>query len=53
LDVARLLAPKKGDVFFDVGTHIGKYNCIVAKMVWEEGLVVAVEPNPANFAVLV
>jgi len=49
----RLLMPKKGDVFIDVGAHIGKYTCTAAKMVGEEGLVVAVEPHPANYAILV
>ena len=46
------LKPQKGDVFLDVGAHVGKYTLQVAKIVGEKGLVVAIEPDPANYAVL-
>jgi len=36
----------EGDVFVDVGAHIGKYTVQVAKMVGENGLVIALEPHP-------
>jgi len=47
-----LLKPKEGDVFVDVGAHVGKYTCAVARMVGEKGVVVAVEPSPANYITL-
>jgi len=43
------LKVKKGDVFLDVGAHIGKYTCQVAK---KASLVIAVEPNPDTHKVL-
>ena len=42
----------KGDVVIDVGAHIGKYTITLAKVVGPEGLVIAIEPNPINFAFL-
>lgn len=44
--------PKVGDVFVDVGAHIGKYSLNVAKMVQNQGKVVAIEPEPENFDAL-
>lgn len=46
------LKPQKGDVFLDVGAHVGEYALEVAKIVGEKGLVVAIEPDFANYAVL-
>lgn len=43
---------RKGDVFIDVGAHIGKYTILVAKIVGKEGLVIAIEPNPENYETL-
>jgi len=37
---------KPGDVFVDVGAHVGYYTLLAAKLVGESGKVVAVEPNP-------
>jgi FkbM family methyltransferase len=37
---------KSGDVFVDVGAHVGYYSLLAAKLVGESGKVVAVEPNP-------
>jgi FkbM family methyltransferase len=37
---------KRGDVFIDVGAHIGKYALRGAKIVGNEGMVLAVEPHP-------
>lgn len=46
------LKPNKADVFLDVGAHIGKYALQVAKVVGDEGLVVAVEAMPKNYNAL-
>jgi FkbM family methyltransferase len=43
---------RKGDVFVDVGAHIGKYTVQLAKVVGDKGLVVAIEPHPENFQIL-
>lgn len=44
--------PRKGDVVFDVGAHIGLYTLIAAQKVGEGGLVVAFEPDRENFRLL-
>jgi len=44
---------KKGDVFIDIGAHIGYYTILASKEVGEEGKVVAFEPFIANFNRLV
>jgi FkbM family methyltransferase len=44
--------PRKGDVFVDIGAHIGKYAVSAAKTVTDEGFVVAVEPHPKTFQIL-
>lgn len=44
--------PRKGEVFLDVGSHMGKYCVATSKIVGDEGLVVAIEPLPANFLAL-
>lgn len=43
----------EGNVFIDIGAHIGKYTVQIAKVVGEGGLVVAVEPHPENYKALV
>jgi FkbM family methyltransferase len=48
--VRELLAP--GDTFVDVGAHIGWFATIAAGRVGAAGQVVAIEPYPANAAVL-
>jgi hypothetical protein len=40
---------RSGSVFVDVGAHIGRYSLPIAKLVGENGLVIAVEPNPPAF----
>jgi FkbM family methyltransferase len=44
--------PRKRDVFVDIGSHVGKYAVPTAKIVGEEGLVVALEPHPQTFKAL-
>lgn len=44
------LAP--GDACFDIGANIGWYTLYAADIVGNEGLVVAVEPDPANATLL-
>lgn len=44
---------RRGDVFIDVGAHIGKYTLRGAKIVGNEGMVLAVEPHPINYQTLV
>jgi len=46
------LTPRKGEVFVDVGAHIGKYALRIAKIVGNEGKVIAIEPDPRNFRAL-
>lgn len=46
--LARRLRP--GDVFLDLGAHIGFYSLVVARMVGPAGRVIAVEPEPESFA---
>lgn len=46
------LNPVIGDVFIDIGAHVGKYALRAAKLVGQNGLVIAVEPHPENFQAL-
>ena len=48
----KFLKVKEGEVFLDVGAHIGKYTFQKAKEVGKNGLVIAIEPHPRNFMVL-
>lgn len=48
----KYLKPKKREVFIDVGAHIGKYALQVARIVGNQGVVVAVEPNLENYQTL-
>ena len=43
---------KTADVLVDIGAHIGKYALTAAKVVGNEGLVVAIEPHPLNYQTL-
>ncbi|MFI4975596.1 MAG: FkbM family methyltransferase [Caulobacterales bacterium] len=43
---------RRGDVFVDLGAHIGYYTLLASKLVGSEGAVVAVEALPSNFAML-
>src|SRR5438093_7769907 len=39
-------------VFVDVGAHVGKYTVLAARLLGSGGRVVAIEPDPSNFAAL-
>lgn len=39
-------------VFVDVGAHIGKYSVLAGLMLQDHGRILAIEPDPANFAQL-
>lgn len=38
-----------GDVFLDVGAHIGLFSCVAARFVGDSGFVYAVEPHPEAY----
>ena len=40
---------KPGDIFVDIGAHIGYFTVLAASYVKEQGQVVAYEPDPINF----
>jgi FkbM family methyltransferase len=40
---------RPGDIFLDIGAHIGFYSLIASRIVGEKGSVVAVEADPYNF----
>lgn len=44
---------KRGDVFIDVGAHIGYYAGYASSLVGRTGRVFAFEPHPSNFKMLV
>lgn len=48
--ICRLLRP--GDVFYDVGTHLGYYSLLAARLVGPTGHVVALEPTLRTRALL-
>ncbi len=50
--VRRVLALNKGDVFIDVGAHIGYYTLYASRKVGDGGSVIAIEPDERNLTVL-
>jgi FkbM family methyltransferase len=44
-DVVKL---RPGDVFVDVGAHVGKYSFYASRQVGDSGMVIAIEPHPKN-----
>jgi len=46
------MKPNKGDVFIDIGAHVGKYTMQAAKIVGDNGKVIAVEADPITFKAL-
>jgi len=49
-ELLKILRP--GSLFIDVGAHIGRYSFPVARFIGEDGIVVAIEPNPVSFRAL-
>jgi FkbM family methyltransferase len=47
---SRMLRP--GATFVDVGAHVGYFSCLAARLVGPRGLVVAFEPHPRNYELL-
>ena len=45
-------APNGEVVFVDVGAHVGKYTILAARLLGNRGRIVAIEPDPSNFAAL-
>ncbi|OGG85492.1 hypothetical protein A2392_03330 [Candidatus Kaiserbacteria bacterium RIFOXYB1_FULL_46_14] len=43
---------KKGDVFFDIGAHVGYYTMLARELVGETGSVHSFEPTPRTFSSL-
>lgn len=43
---------RPGDTVIDVGANIGWYTVLASRVVGEDGLVIAFEPDPTNFALL-
>lgn len=43
---------KPGLVFVDVGAHIGRFSFPIARLLSENGLVIAIEPDPISFKAL-
>jgi len=48
----RIMALREGDIFVDVGSYIGYYSCLGARMVRTRGMVLAIEPDPRNVRLL-
>lgn len=46
----RLVRP--GDKVLDIGANIGYYTVLLSQLVGDSGQIIAVEPDPANFALL-
>ena len=50
--VRKALILNKGDVFIDVGAHIGYYTLYAFRKVGKEGAIIAIEPDERNLAIL-
>jgi FkbM family methyltransferase len=51
-EITKHFQPKKGDIVVDVGAHIGHYKLIAAKRIGNNGRVISIEADPANFEML-
>lgn len=51
--ISNYLQPEKGDVFIDIGAHLGKYTLPIAKIVGDKGLVISIEAHPINYKYLI
>jgi FkbM family methyltransferase len=43
---------RPGATFLDIGAHVGYFSCLAGRLVGPRGLVVAFEPNPRNYELL-
>lgn len=50
--VRKLLSPRHSEVIIDVGGNIGVHTIWLSRKVGPQGIILAVEPEPSNFAVL-
>jgi FkbM family methyltransferase len=48
----KFFKPEKGDVVVDAGAHVGVYSLRAAKLVGNNGLVIAIEPAKENYRIL-
>lgn len=48
----QFLSPRQGDIVIDVGAFVGMFTMKAAELVGDRGLVVAIEPDPGNLALL-
>ncbi len=51
-ETMKAFSPSLGDVVVDVGAYVGRYTLKAAKSVGNEGIVVAIEPEPNAYRVL-
>jgi FkbM family methyltransferase len=51
-DYEKYFRPEEGQTVVDIGAHIGCFTVRAAKLVGEEGKILAFEPSSANFSVL-
>jgi hypothetical protein len=47
-----IFEPKEGEIIVDVGANIGVYSLYCSQKVCSKGNVIAIEPEPRNFAIL-
>jgi FkbM family methyltransferase len=48
----KIFSPRPGETVIDVGAHIGFYTVQCARLVGKTGTVIAIEPDPRNFTLL-
>ncbi|MFC1950542.1 FkbM family methyltransferase, partial [Chloroflexota bacterium] len=52
LSVSQMFQPKDGEIVLDVGANIGLYTIRASRLVGNQGKVIAIEAEPANFDAL-
>lgn len=50
--INKYITLKEGNVFLDIGSHVGKYTIQAGKIVGDKGTVIAIEAHPLNYKVL-
>jgi len=51
-EVLNVMKTIREGTFIDVGSHVGKYTCVVAKQLEGKGKVISIEADPNNFKAL-